>query len=92
MLRGVSPRIPARGRGSRPDRAGHSQGGAWLGQSVVTLASVTIAVVGAHAVVVVDVPTRTAAVRAPARISRESPGFAFMSASTGHEDVASRGS
>lgn len=48
--------------------------GAWLGQNVVVLPGVTIgagAVIGANSVVRDDVPPRTVAVGAPARIVRE---------------------
>jgi len=48
--------------------------GAWLGQNVVVMPGVTIgagAVVGANSVVTRDVPARTVAVGAPARVIRE---------------------
>ncbi len=50
--------------------------GAWLGQNAVILAGVTVgagAVVGANAVVLDDVPPRTVAVGAPARVVRQLP-------------------
>jgi len=50
--------------------------GAWLGQNAVILPGVTIgagAVVGANAVVLDDVPARTVAVGAPARVVRRLP-------------------
>ena len=48
--------------------------GAWLGQNVVVMPGVTIgagAVIGANSVVTRDVPARTVAVGAPARVIRE---------------------
>ncbi|KJL40333.1 acyltransferase [Microbacterium trichothecenolyticum] len=48
--------------------------GAWLGQNVVVMPGVTIgagAVVGANSVVTRDIPARTVAVGAPARVIRE---------------------
>ncbi|GAA3633428.1 hypothetical protein GCM10022200_15680 [Microbacterium awajiense] len=48
--------------------------GAWLGQNVVVMPGVTIgagAVIGANSVVTKDVPPRTVAVGAPARVIRE---------------------
>jgi acetyltransferase-like isoleucine patch superfamily enzyme len=48
--------------------------GAWLGQNSVILSGVTVgagAVVGANSVVLDDVPPRTVAVGAPARVVRE---------------------
>lgn len=51
--------------------------GAWLGQHSVVLAGVTVgagAVVGANSVVLEDVPPRTVAVGAPARVVRELAG------------------
>lgn len=48
--------------------------GAWLGQNVVVMPGVTIgagAVIGANSVVTKDVPARTVAVGAPARVIRE---------------------
>jgi acetyltransferase-like isoleucine patch superfamily enzyme len=48
--------------------------GAWLGQNAVVLSGVTIgrgAVVGANSVVLDDVPPRTVAVGAPAKVVRE---------------------
>lgn len=48
--------------------------GAWLGQNVVVMPGVTIgagAIVGANSVVTRDVPARTVAVGAPARVLRE---------------------
>lgn len=50
--------------------------GAWLGQNVVVLPGVTIghgAVIGANSVVREDVPPRTVALGAPARVVRELP-------------------
>jgi acetyltransferase-like isoleucine patch superfamily enzyme len=50
--------------------------GAWLGQHSVILAGVSVgagAVVGANSVVLDDVPARTVAVGAPARVVRELP-------------------
>jgi acetyltransferase-like isoleucine patch superfamily enzyme len=50
--------------------------GAWLGQNVVVLPGVTIgagAVIGANSVVKDDVPARTVAVGAPARVVRNLP-------------------
>lgn len=48
--------------------------GAWLGQNVVVLPGVTIgagAVIGANSVVGSDIPARTVAIGAPARVVRE---------------------
>ncbi|WP_420063936.1 acyltransferase [Microbacterium marmarense] len=50
--------------------------GAWLGQNVVVMPGVEIgagAVIGANSVVTSDVPPRTIAVGAPARVIRELP-------------------
>ena len=55
----------------KPVRIGR---GAWLGQNVVVLPGVTIgeyAVIGANSVVTRDIPPRTVAVGAPARVVRE---------------------
>ena len=55
----------------RPVRIGR---GAWLGQNVVIMPGVTVgeyAVIGANSVVTRDVPPRTVAVGAPARVVRE---------------------
>lgn len=55
----------------RPVRIGR---GAWLGQNVVVLPGVTIgeqAVIGANSVVTRDIPPRTVAAGAPARVIRE---------------------
>ena len=55
----------------RPVRIGR---GAWLGQNVVVMPGVTIgeqAVIGANAVVTRDIPPRTVAIGAPARVVRE---------------------
>jgi carbonic anhydrase/acetyltransferase-like protein (isoleucine patch superfamily) len=57
----------------RPVRIGD---GAWLGQNVVVLPGVTIgagAVVGANSVVREDLPPRSVAVGAPARVVRQLP-------------------
>lgn len=68
--------VPIRDQGMtapRPVRIGR---GSWIGQNAVILPGVTIgeqSVIGANAVVVADVPPRSVAVGAPARVVRELP-------------------
>jgi lipopolysaccharide O-acetyltransferase len=70
---------PVLDQGIQPPRSVVIEDGAWIGENVVVLPGVTIgrgAVVGANSVVSSDVPERSVAVGAPARVVRTLAGDA----------------
>jgi acetyltransferase-like isoleucine patch superfamily enzyme len=70
------PRLPIRDQPLTRVAPVHIGAGAWLGQNVVVMPGVTIgegAVVGANSVVTRDVPARSVAAGAPARVLRHLP-------------------
>jgi acetyltransferase-like isoleucine patch superfamily enzyme len=69
----ADPRIPIRDQGLERIAPVTIEDGAWLGENVVILSGVTVgrgAVIGANSVVLEDVPPRTVAVGAPAKVVR----------------------
>lgn len=67
------PSMPVMDQGLRDVRAVEIHDGAWLGQNVFIGPGVTVgrgAVIGANSVVLADVPERSVAVGAPARVVR----------------------